>query len=205
MELEAKLTIIFGCITFASVIATIVLGVLNHKTTKKSNETAIESTQIAKEVFLTSIKPHLDVTCEISGYPPITIIEDAMHTRTPDVQKFPNWWGHVPYLLIRNKGNGTAIDPKIELKHPNSETEITPKTTSIAKNDDYLIFLVNHSEKGKIKHGGSLVERYFEIIYVSDVKQNPIQIKKIEFSCKNINGDKLSFASILHPFKLPRT
>jgi len=205
LELEAILAIIFGCITALSVGASIGFGILNHKTAKRSNETALESTKIARDVYLTSIKPYLVVTCEMSNYPPITIIEDAMHTRTPDVHKFPQWWGHVPYLLVRNKGNGTAIDPKINLIHPNSETEINPKTTAIAKDDFYLIFLVNQSDKSTIKHGGSLVERYFEIIYVSDDKQNPQKIKKIELSCKNIDGDKLSFESVLHPFKLPRT
>jgi len=204
MDTSTIINIIFGCITAISVGATIIFGILNHKLSKKSLQIAVESTNIAKNVYLSSIQPHLDVKCEKAGYPSINVQIDAMFERTPEGQKFPDWWGHKAYILIKNNGNGSAIEPKIKLTHPDREIEINPKTRSIAKDDFYLIIIAFNKEKNDVKPGGYLVEKYYEIIYISD-HLDPWDIKLIETKCANINGDEIVTKSVDYPFKPPRT
>ena len=70
LDVNTLFYIIFDRVTFISVIANIIFYIKNNQLAKKSLETAIHSTEIAKDVYLTSIRPSFSVICEAKGRAP---------------------------------------------------------------------------------------------------------------------------------------
>ncbi|NHK30091.1 MAG: hypothetical protein FK730_01980 [Asgard group archaeon] len=172
--------IIFGCVTIASVIATIIFGI-------KSQNTANKSTKIAKEVYLTSIRPLFDIIYEERGLPPLHIDSD-LYQKGKIEKTQPKWWGSFPYIYLKNNGNGPASDVFAIITH-SVRGDIQIPLYNIAQGNEKVILLVPKEQKADVNYQGRYIEKFVKFNWVDKIFATQGKINRIKIIYKDLDGN----------------
>jgi hypothetical protein len=165
----------------------------------KSYKTAKESTEIAKNVYLSSIRPHFEIKSEAKGIAPLHIDRDIYNERLgKDI--IPGWWSEFPYIYLKNVGNGSAIDVEVILTHSLGKV-ITIPLGNIAKGSETVVFIIPKERKADVEKQGKSIRNYIKLNYVDQDFATKGKVNKATIVYKDLDNNPIKPIEIILPFK----